>query len=296
MAGETYSTGTFPVTVSAIEERAYILQYENTLLPKLFKPIGQGQKGNLIQWPYFDPTSWATAASVLTESVDFVTYKNLTNASKIVQASEFGVISFVSDQAVEVNTEAIVDILSKDQGLAVAAGLEAHCVGAISGAFTGTVNATNATNGLTYTAIAAAKAEVDGRMLTVPGEKNLVINEYAYFYTAKSTYAPTYAAAVPNLGDEVLQKWHINTVFGDVRIFRDNYISVDASNFCRGAMFVRDAVAIWTPRTYRLKSQRDESARGTEYISTMRAGASVLIPGYGINVTCYATAPSGLTF
>jgi hypothetical protein len=282
----------FPGIVKEIEEAAYVMLYETTLLPKLVKKVGQGSKGGMVHIPYFDPTTFSTAAETLTEVTDFTTYTQLTNASVLIYASEFGVASFLTDVTKESSGFDFKGELARQQALSVGVKLEKHILHEFSHFTTNTLLATHATEGLTFTAIAAAKNYLDAQLLTVPGsEKELVINTYGWFYTAKSTYSTSYSAAIPVLGDEVLRKFYVNTVFGDVRVWKSNHITASASASV-GAMFVRDAIGLWTPRDYRIEPDRDPSARGDEFTSSMRAGAKMMVNGYGCKITFNGAAPS----
>jgi len=291
MATKTTAGGFTSEIVKQINEQAYLMIHEGLLVPKLGREIGKGQKGSTVHYPYFDPTTFSNAASTLTEANDFVNYTQLTNASVILTASEFGLISFLTDTTVEGGTMDFAGEIARQQAIGVIAKYERHCLAALSAGFvTGTVTGTNSTNGFTYTHYAAAKSKIDGKILTVPGRKNAVVNEYSWFYTAKSTFSQTYAAAMGPVGDEIVKRYHINTLFNDVDVYRSNYIS--ASITAPGYMFVKDALGIWKPRDYRLETQRDASARGDEAVSTMRGTAKVLIGSYGVRLKMYASTPT----
>lgn len=292
MATKTTASGFTSDVIKQINEQAYLMIYEGMLVPKLCKKVGQGQKGSTVHVPYFDPSTFAAAASTLTEANDFVNYTQLTNASVILTASEFGVISFLTDTTREGGSFDFAKEIARQQAIAVNAKLEKHCLAALSAGFvTGTVTGTNSTNGFTYTHYAAAKSKIDGKILTVPGRKAAIVNEYSWFYTAKSTFSQTYAAAMGAVGEDVVKRYHINTLFNDVDVYRSNYIS--ASTTAPGYMFAaNESVGLWLPRDYRIETQRDVSARGDEAVSTMRGTAKVLIGSYGVRLKMYSSTPT----
>jgi hypothetical protein len=281
--------------ISRIEAQAYKLLYDEGVLPRLCKPIGQGQKGSAIVYPYFDPTTIAEGGSVLNEVNDFVNYTQLTNASVIITASEMGITSFVTDVVKE---DAIVDIpgeIARQQGYTCAVRLEKMILNRIAaGVTTGTVTGTNSTNGFTFTHYAAAKARLDASKISVPGTKNAVVPAYSWYWTAKSTYTQTYAAAMPGVGEQVVSRYFVQRLWGDIDVYQHSLAYVAASSGAAGFMFVKEGVGLWKPRDFRLEKDRDASARGDEVISTFRAGAKVLISNYVQRLRMYAAAPTGI--
>ena len=129
--------------IDRIEAQAYKMLYDEGVLPKLCKRVGQGSKGSAVIYPYFDPSTFATAASNPAETTDLTYNYQLTNASVIILASEFGIISTVHDTVKE---DSIVDVpgeIARQQGLAVAVRLEKHILAKIAaGVTTGTITGT----------------------------------------------------------------------------------------------------------------------------------------------------------
>lgn len=283
--------------VNRIEAEAYKMLYDNTLLAGLCKSVGKGAKGSAMIYPYFDPSTFATAASALTEANDFVNYTALTNASVIIVASELGITSFVTDILKESQNVDIPAEIARQQGIACAVGLEKHILGKLSaGLTTGTITGTNSTNGFTFAKYAAAKTLLDAAALTVPGRKHAVIPTYSWTYTTTGLLNSTSPTSIFNvngpIGDGVASKFYLSTIFGDVDIYGLGVAYITASTTAAGYMFVTDGVALWKPRDYRLERERDASARGDEIVSTFRAGAKVLHTGYCKRLKMYASAPS----
>jgi hypothetical protein len=279
--------------LNRIEAAAYKMIYDEGILPKLFTQVGKGQKGGAVIWPYFDPSTIATAASTLAEENDFVTWTQLTNASVIIVASEFGVASLLSDTVSESGTFDFEAELARQQALGVAVKLEKHCLAALSAGFTtGTITGTGTTTGFTFAKFAAAKSKLDAAALTVPGRKVAVVPTYGWYLTALGTYSATYASVMGSKGAEVQSKFYVDTLFGDIDIYTEGLAYITASTTAAGYMFSRNAVAMWKPRDYRIEPQRDASKRATEFTSTMRAGAKTLVAGYGVRLKMTASAPS----
>lgn len=286
MATKTTAAGLIGVD-RRIYEAAYVQMYEATVLDKLCKAVGVGKKGISVQWPFVNPTTWATAASALTTGNDFVNYTALTSATKQVVASELGITTWIEDPALEDDSAGLnpVQVTAEMHALAIAAKLEKHIASKFTGFTEGTVTATTS-SGLTFNDVALGKATLDSRQLTVPKPYDLVTNGMGNYYLARSQYTTTYASALGAPGDEILRKFYVNTYFGDVRHIICNYVAnVTASSLATGAMFGdKSAIGLWTPREFRLEKQRDVSARAEEMVSTKRVGAGVLVPGYGVMI------------
>ena len=286
MSTSTFSKG----IVQEIYGPAYKMLYESGLLRHLVKEIGKGQKGNLAKFEYFDPSTFAAAASQLTEANDFLTTTALTNASVIVTANEYGIRTDITDRLRESSAFGFKEEAARQHGIGVARQFELAILTAMGAGFTtGTITGTSA-SGFGIKKYMAAKTKLDAKILSVPGRKNVVIHPNNWYYTAASTFSTTYASAMGDLGNSVLEKHYLRTLLGDIDVFRSNYIT--AATATSTFMFVKDALGVWIPRDFRLEAQRDASARANELVSTMVAGAKVLIGAYGVPMKQYGTAPS----
>lgn len=297
-----YDSTNFPAIAEEISEQAFVMMYESTILSKLVKPIGQGQKGTAVHWPYFDPTTIAGAIATnnitATETQDITARYQLTGASRFIVSSEFGVQGFVTDTLLESGTFDFKGELSRQIGIGMATKLEKYLVQQMTVATGSPVvgfnkfSTASATTGLSYTKVAAAKAILDAALVQIEGTKNLVLTDYAYFQIAKGTYSTTYAQAIAPYGEEVMRRWYITSMFGDIDVYRNNHLTTTATQ-STNLMFVKDAVGLWTPRDLRVEPERDASKRGTELNATMRVGAKILIPAWGLRMPWYAPTPTG---
>lgn len=271
---------------------AYKMAFEAGVTRHLCKPLGVGQKGNMAKFEYFDPTTFSTCATSRTETTDITDTNALSNASVIVYASEFGIRTDLTDALRESSSFDFKSEAARQHGIAVGYSLEKHILNILStGLTTGTVTGTNSTNGFTIAHYMAAKSKLDAKTLSVPGRKHAVVGPYAWYYTAKASFSSTYAAALPTIGETVLKKFYATTLLGDIDVYLANQIT--AATTQTGYMFVTDAVGLWIPRDLRLESERNASARADELVSTMRAGAKVLIAGYGVRLRGYGQTPTG---
>ena len=286
MSSSTLSKG----IVREIYGPAYKMLYENGLLRHLAKELGKGVKGNMAKFEYFNPNTVATAASLLTEANDFATTTALANASAIVYASEFGIRTDITDRLRESSAFGFKEEAARQHGISVARRLELNMLGAMSSGFTtGTITGTSS-GGFGIKKYMAAKTNLDAKLLSVPGRKHVVVHPYNWYYTAASTFSTTYASTLGDLGNDVLKKFYVRTLFGDVDVYTSNYITSATSTTCY--MWVTDAIGVWVPRDFRLEAQRDASARADELVSTMVAGGKVLISSYGKRLQQYGVAPS----
>lgn len=287
---KTLSSGTFSKgIVKEIYGPAYKMMYESTLLRHLIKEVGQGVKGNMYKHEYFDPTTFSTSASLLTEANDYTTTVALTNASVIINASEFGIRTDLTDRLKESSGFGWKEEAARQHGIACARRVELNILGAFSSGFTtGTVTGTSS-SGFGIKKYMAAKTKLDAKLLSVPGRKSVVLHPNNWYYTAASTFSMTYASAL-DIGNEVIKKFYVRTILDDVDIYRTNYITAAAATVCY--MFVKDSAGFWCPRDFRLEAQRDASARSDELVSTIVGGAAVLHGAYGIRMNQYGNTPS----
>lgn len=288
---KTLSSGTFSKgIVKEIYGPAYKMLYEAGLLRHLAKEVGSGAKGNLYKHEYFDPTTFSTSASLLTEANDYTTTIALTNASVIVYASEFGIRTDLTDRLRESSVFGWKEEAARQHAIACARRIELNILGAMVGGFTtGTVTGTSA-GGFGIKKYMAAKTKLDAKLLSVPGRKHVVVHPNNWYYTAASTLSTTYASVLGDFGNDVIKKFYVRTLLGDVDIYQSNYIT--AATVTKDFMFVTDGLGFWMPRDFRLEAQRDASARADELVSTIVGGAKVLIAGYGCLLQQYGNAPS----
>lgn len=288
----------FPGVIEEIEEKAYVLLYESTLTPKLCKEVARGVKGSGIEIPYFNPTTFANSGFEMDEGVDYQTYTQLTNTSIHLSSKEFGIQSFLTDTVTESGAFDFKAEIARQQAIGVSKKVEDYFITQLND-FENTITATDS-DGLSLVRIAAARTLLDSRLVTVPGDKSLMVHDFAWFYTATGQFNvgdAAYQSALPVYGEEVLRRWYVRTLFGDVHVFKNNYIPVtgDTNKVANSYMFVKDAVVYWVPRDYRLESERDASARGWEFTSTMRIGAKTAIPEWGVKIASKADTPAGAT-
>jgi hypothetical protein len=288
MAFTTVSTG-FPGIVKAIYENAYVMDYEGVLLDKLCKPIGVGETGHSVVFPYLDPTAFVTGTShnhIFTETADFSDWNPVTSASVICVGSDFIEGVKLTDKTIESMKFDIADEVSRRLMLTLNAVKENHIYGLCVSKFaTGTLTQASATLGLQLTELAKGMATLDSRKLKVPGPYDYVTNGLGWYYTALSTISNTYKSAFPNVGDKVLDNWYMGQFFGKVNCYVDNYVT--SSSTAVTSMFAhKAAIGFWNPRTLQVKTQRDESYGGgsMEFIGTSRLGAKIIAPSYGIRI------------
>jgi hypothetical protein len=288
-------TTSLPGVVTTVNLQAYKMQYENNLLRHLCKPIGQGTKGGWLRWPYFDPTTFATAASVLTEVNDFATATQLTNASVLIVASEFGVRTDVTDRVRRAANMDIAGEASRQLGIGVAVALDKHILARMSTGFTvGTVTGTytvNTNNGFTLTKYAAAQSFLAAQALTVPGVYNAVVGEYSWYYTALSTFSQNYASAMGDVGNDILNKWYKQRILGNIDVYALPLSHIAATSIATGYLFSKEGIGLWVDDDFHVEQQRDASARADELVATLTGGAKVLVAGYGARLKMNNRAP-----
>jgi hypothetical protein len=285
--------------VNRIEAEAYKMMYDEGLLAKLLKPVGNGQKGSAIIFPYFDPTTLLASYVVQAEATDMTVKTAITNASAIIVASEMGIRSDITDTLKESQAIDIPAELARQHGIAAAVNKEKHILGRMASGVTYTaasIAGITGTTPFTFAKYAAQKNKLDALALTVPGRKHAVVPSYSWYWTTNPLTTSTTPSSIFNvngpLGTEVASKYYVSTLFGDIDVYTLGLAYMAAATIGTGYMFVTDGVGLWTPRDFRMEKQRDASARADEMVSTHRVGAKVLIPNYVAKMKMYNITPT----
>lgn len=284
-------SGSLPAIVRNIYESAFDIQYSEFAMRHLVKQVGQGQKGNLIQWPYWDPTS--ATATLLTEGTAIAATFSVTNATKTIAASEFGYRTIYTYDSVERANDDIQEQHARWHGVAHGKKLEAKLLALFTG-FTPALTATSAT-GVTVGTLAKAKALLEAKTTLVRGPLSYVTHPYSWLCTFNSETQNTNFGIRGDLGNEVLNKFRVGTVLGDVQIYTSNDFTVTgtgAASRITAGLFNKDAIGLWQERDFTMKHFEDIDLRGHKLVSTQKFGAAVLLPNFGVEITSYANTPS----
>lgn len=282
-------SASYPVIISDIEEKSYTIQFSNTVMRRLATPVGKGQKGSSIQWPFWDPTG--ASASAGTEGTAITASASAVNASVYFTSAEKVFRTLHTYNDIEDATEDIVNKIAQFHGVAHAKAMETDLL-ALFPNFTPKVTASSAT-GFKMGTVAKARALLDAKTGEVPKPYNLVVHPYSWLIFFNNMTDNVNYGVKGSTGDEILDKFYVTTLLGDVRGFQSNHFTITGTtNDCTAGMFASDAIGLWTPRDYKLESDKIINRRAYELVSSQRYGAKVLLPNFGVEIVLDAGTPS----
>lgn len=291
MATTTSLSGSYPVLIADIRDKSYKIQYEDFPCQHLVKKIGGAAKGNAVNWPYWDPTN-TSQASELTEGTAISSTTTYINASVYLVASEFGTLSYITDNIGEDerSTGEITDWHSNQHGVACGMAVDNKLIAHFTNFSGNTVTATS-TSGYTIAHVMNGYVQLTEAVTRMPRPINLVVANRAEYYFGVSNVNNANYGVRGSLGEKVLNKFHAGTLFGEVRVFTDPQIAV-SSSVAIGAMFCKDAIGLWRPRKFRIKRDYDVKLRADVLVSSTRAGSAELVDVFGCKFSAYAGALS----
>lgn len=287
MANETLTTN-LPGIVNSIREKSFAYITQEGVMKKLVHRVGG--VGNSVEEPYFDKTA-TDGVSTATEGTDFSTIRQLSTTRRTYTASEFAMLTFLTDQSVRMSVESVKEMHSQAHGFEQAYNLETKLLATFA-SFTTTVTAT-ATTGLTWAKVAAARTRLEDIQKSAPKPYNLVLSPDAFYYFAANMVGSSnYYVQNGSLSDEIQRKYSVAQLVGGVNVYQTSYLTATSNQTC--GLFSRESIALFVPNDsdYKVEAQRDASKRGNELISTFTFGARVRVPSYGIKMSVYASQPS----
>jgi hypothetical protein len=135
---------------------------------------------------------------------------------------------------------------------------------------------------LTVDHILRAVSELRSRKLV--GPFYAILNPKQAYALKKELAITVGAAALSNLGNQVLTAGYIGTIAG-VQLFESGLVTVDGSGDAVGAIFAPSAIGFAARGTIGIEA----AARATDLVLTAQAGASLIMPTHGMKLTSDAT-------
>jgi len=203
---------------------------------------------------------------------------------------EIGLQFFVTDSRAESEApENIITDASRELGLAALDKVETDLVGDMASLTGGTIGAAGTAITWGYVAAAIAQARNANKSNSVP--LACVIHGYQWSVLAKAaSVAGATVAVAPNFQDQITAAGRVGAFMG-VPIFQV-FASADANGDFTGGVFPRDALAIDWRRAVRVRPERDESRRGTEFNMSAVYAHGVWRPTRGVKMIFDAAAPT----
>ena len=239
-------------------------------------------------------------AAALTEGVDISVPQQLSVTVTSVTASEHGIMTFVSDRLTRQNNEDILSHVGDVQGGALGRLLEDDLVVLFDG-FSNSIGAQD--TALTYRQVAGAvsylKTDNNASYGMAPGTPNGVfhpeqIRRFVQEVTSIQAGGSSGMAAQPipeGITAEVIQNYFRGNekVFG-VPIFQSGVLGRDSNGDSKGAIFVKEAIALAMAHEMEAEQERDASLRGTEVVMVGEWGEVEVADPWGVEMYGDASA------
>lgn len=266
--------------VNDIRLKSYKYLGNEGVFKKLVTPIGVGKSGSFVTEPYFDPTGLSVTTA--SEGVDFTAFSKYLPTVREYHATESIWGTRLSYDNVAESTESYRDEQARAHGYVHGKNMEVKCA-AVCASFTSQITAT-ATAGLNIHTLAVAKATLEAKAQSFSGPFTAVFGPSGGLQLFDNLTNVTNVGTLGSLGDTVLDKYHVNTVLGDINVFQSNGFALTASTYNIGGLFIKQAIGLFVPRDYTFKTEEDISARGWEVVSTMKFGARVRLAAAGVGI------------
>jgi len=230
-------------------------------------------------------------ASALAEGIDISVPEQLGVTVRNLTATEHGILTFVSDKLVRQNNESVMAHVGEVQGNAVGRLLESDLITLFDGF---SVSAPGAGNAGTFLHVAGAisylKTDNNTAFGPAPGTPHGVfhpeqIRRFVQESTGIQGGGSTGMAAQPipdGYSAEVLRNYYRgNESVFNVPIYESGVISRDGSGDSKGAIFVREALALAMETEITAEEERDISLRGNEVVTTGNWGELEIVDTWG---------------
>jgi len=239
-------------------------------------------------------------AAALTEGVDINTPQQLSVTVSSITASEHGIMTFVSDRLTRQNNEDILSHVGDVQGGALGRLLEDDLVVLFDG-FGNSIGAQD--TALTFRQVAGAvsylKTDNNASYGMAPGTPNGVfhpeqIRRFVQEVTSIQAGGSSGMAAQPipaGVTAEVVENyWRGNEKIFGVPIYQSGVLGRDSNGDSKGAIFVKEAIALAMAHEMEAEQERDASLRGTEVVMVGEWGEAEIADPWGVEMYGDASA------
>lgn len=195
----------------------------------------------------------------------------------------------ITDRDMETDPHGAVRDATVELGASIATKVDVDLL-ALFGSFT-TDKGPGAGNSATLATIGAAVAVLTNSHAFQYGKPNAVLHPYHWhdLWVELGQPAATYAN-LQELTTQALRDYFVSDMLG-INFFRSANIAVDGSDDAVSGIFVPQALMLDTRRAARLESERDASARATEYNITAGYAVGIVRQEFGVGYTADAATP-----
>ena len=240
-------------------------------------------------------------AAALTEGVDLSVPQQLATTIVQLTASEHGILSFISDKLAHENNESVLSAVGSMQGRAMGRLLDSDLITLIQNFDVTTGGGVGQPASMFHIAGAVSYLRTDNNASygPAPSKPNAVLHPEQIRRLTTEMAGLTAAGVTATAGqyvpegpsaDVLKQYWRGNDPIFGVPIFEDGNITKDASNDVKGAVFVKEALALAMESEIKAEEERDASLRGTELVTSGMWGESEVVGVWGVVIYSMADA------
>ena len=277
------TTTTLNDLIANVVQEALFVASERSVMRGLVRNYNVPKNtGTTLQVPLYP----AQTAQDLTEGTDMDAGASDVAVStnvKTIALAEVGIMTTVSDLAINHSVSNVIADLGKLFGEAVAKKIDQKLTALFSGFSTYAFGSATDTQS-TLTAAGLFKAAATLKAAAVPGPYFGVFHPKA-IYNVKANLTNTFVN--PNGGatvvNQALSEGFVGRIAG-IDIYESSNVAEDSATSVVNGVFSRDALGLAIGQDIKISTQRDESKRATEVVCTSVLGVSELHDTYGVQV------------
>jgi len=277
------TTTTLNDLIANVVQEALFVASERSIMRGLVRNYNVPKNtGTTLQVPLYP----AQTAQDLTEGTDMDAGASDVAVStnvKTIALAEVGIMTTVSDLAINHSVSNVIADLGKLFGEAVAKKIDQKLTALFSGFSTYAFGSATDTQS-TLTAAGLFKAAATLKAAAVPGPYFGVFHPKA-IYNVKANLTNTFVN--PNGGatvvNQALSEGYVGRIAG-IDIYESSNVAEDSATSVVNGVFSRDALGLAIGQDIKISTQRDESKRATEVVCTSVLGVSELHDTYGVQV------------
>ena len=275
MANETTLSTLDDLIVPMIAEALFVASEASIMRPLVRNYALPKNSGKVIQVPIYP----VVAAAAVAEATDLANTAISTSKADLTVA-EVGVMTTVTDMAVNTSESDVVKDLGKLFGEGIARKMDADLMALFDG-FSGAVGAADAAITVAKIFEAVSKLKQSG----VPSNDMACVLHPAVAYDLKANMTNTFANPNPtDVANEALRTGFVGQLAG-VNVYESsNMTNTGTGGDFKGGLFHKDALGLAMLQDIKIETQRDASIRGTEIVATAVYGVGELHDSYGIEV------------
>ena len=277
------TTTTLNDLIANVVQEALFVASERSVMRGLVRNYNVPKNtGTTLQVPLYP----AQTAEDLTEGTDMdgtAADDAISTNVKTITLAEVGIMTTVSDLAINHSVSNVIADLGKLFGEAVAKKIDQKLTALFSGFSTYAFGSATDTQS-TLTAAGLFKAAATLKAAAVPGPYFGVFHPKA-IYNVKANLTNTFVN--PNGGatvvNQALSEGFVGRIAG-IDIYESSNVAEDSATSVVNGVFSRDALGLAIGQDIKISTQRDESKRATEVVCTSVLGVSELHDTYGVQV------------